>query len=524
MEVSSRITNQMVSSSASRRSPLLWVLPVSAVSAFTVWAITSSGQALRTWLLGGLLWLMALPLLVSLEAGLLAMMIFEPFRGLLRRAQYLVIDYAVSDPIHILTPIVTLFAAALILRTHGLNIFRKSPLAGAVSLLGLVFLLQILNPIQGGLFIGLTGALFMLVPLTWFYFGQEVQLRFMRTALRLIVFVGLIASLHGIYQTAFGYPAFEQYWLDNTEFYNSIAVGHVQRALASFSSAEEWGRYIEVGAIIAFGFGAAADNLRNKAGWFLAGGSLGAVLLLTGQRTAVFGFALGFAVLLMLGARNLRGATTRAVLLLLPVLLIVFLAKAPSEDEMWSKNENEKVGTLVSHTTRGTLNPAGEDSMQIRIENWTYLATKVIPARPLGAGLGAGTLSEMKFNTSSDLPPIDSFIIVLAIACGIPAALLFLWILGRGFWLSLRATRRAPEGTPEAVVARIVAALMPAIILNTFFGLTFTLYSVAPIAWLLLGWISAQELRARNEEQTLVSGELRRPQTAVYDTLVGARI
>ena len=481
-----------------RRSPLLWVLPVTAVSVFTVWAITSGGQALRTWLLGALLWLMALPLLVSLEAGLLAMMIFEPLRGLLRRAQYLVVDYTATDPIHVLTPLVTLLALALVLKTHGSGIFRKSPLAGAISLLGLIYFVQIFNPLQGGMFIGLTGALFMFVPLTWFYFGQEVKLKFLNVALRLIVFVGLIASLYGIYQLVFGYPAFEQYWLDNTEFYDSIAVGHVQRALATFSSAEEWGRYIEIGAIIAFGLGAAADRLLRRAGWFLAGTSLSAVLLLTGQRTAVFGFVLGFAVLLLLGARTLRSASARVLLLMLPILLIALLAKPPSEDEMWSKNENEKVGTLVSHTTRGMLNPAGEESMQARLENWTYIATNVLPSRPLGAGLGAGTLGEMKFNQSSDLPPIDSFIIVLAIACGIPAALLFLWILARAMWMSIRQARHATVATPEAAIARIVAALMPAIILNTFFGLTFTLYSVAPVAWLLIGWISAEELRARN--------------------------
>lgn len=481
---------------STRRSPLLWVLPVTAASVFTVWAITSGGQALRTWLLGALLWLMALPLLVSLEAGLLAMMIFEPLRGFLRRAQYLVVDYTATDPIHVLTPLVTLLALALVLKTHGPGIFRKSPLAGAISLLGLIYFVQIFNPLQGGLFIGLSGALFMFVPLTWFYFGQEVKLNFLTVALRLIVFVGLIASLYGIYQLVFGYPAFEQYWLDNTEFYNSIAVAHVQRALATFSSAEEWGRYIEIGAIIAFGFAAAATRPLRRVAWLLAGASLAAGLLLTGQRTAIFGFALGLAVLLLLGAQTLRGVAMRAIILLLPVLLVAFLAKAPSEDEMWSKGENEKVGTLVSHATRGTLNPAGEESMQARLETWTYVATNVLPSRPLGAGLGAGTLSETKFNQSSDMPPIDSFIIVLAIACGIPAALLFLWILARAMWMSMRAARRATVGTPEAAIARIVAALMPAIILNTFFGLTFTLYSVAPIAWLLIGWISAEELRA----------------------------
>jgi hypothetical protein len=33
------------------------------------------------------------------------------------------------------------------------------------------------------------------------------------------------------------------------------------------------------------------------------------------------------------------------------------------------------------------------------------------------------------------------------------------------------------------------------LILNSMFGNTFTLYSVAPVGWLLVGWISAATLR-----------------------------
>ena len=53
-----------------------------------MWAISSGGETLRSWMLAALLWVMTMPLLVRLEAHLIAMMLFEPFRGLLRRAQY----------------------------------------------------------------------------------------------------------------------------------------------------------------------------------------------------------------------------------------------------------------------------------------------------------------------------------------------------------------------------------------------------------------------------------------------------
>jgi O-antigen ligase/polysaccharide polymerase Wzy-like membrane protein len=484
-----------------RRSTLLWLIPVQAASLFTVWAITAGGQTLRAWILTGLLWLMTLPLFVSLESTLVAMMLFEPLRGLLRRAQYLIVDYAGEDPIHLLTPLVTLMAFAMLLRGQRLNMFRATPLAGSVSALGLIFALEIFNPLQGGLLIGLSGAMFLLVPMVWFYFGQSVSEKFVHTALRLVVLAGIVASLYGIYQMMFGYPAFEQYWIDNTDFYSSIAVAHVRRAVATFSSAEEWGRYTEIGAIVAFGLAAGAKRFSARIGWLICGSASLSAVLLSGQRTAVFGFMVGIATLVMLGATTWPRAIMRVGLLLLPVVLVAAFVSAPTDDEIWSKGDNETMSTLLSHTQRGTLKPAEEESLQIRLETWTHLVTQVIPYRPLGAGLGAGSLSELRFSTASDSPPIDNFFLVLAVACGIPGALLFIWILSRATWLSLRTARRAATIPRRANINRIVAALMPALILNSMFGLTFSIYSVAPVAWLLIGWISAESKRIPLEDE-----------------------
>jgi hypothetical protein len=478
---------------------LIWLAPVQAAIVFSVIAVTSGGQMLRTWLLAALVWLMALPLLVSLEAGLVAMAVFEPFRGLIRRAQYLFVDYGSQDPIHLLTPIVTLLAFALLIRSRRLEIFRATPLAGAVSLLGLIYLIEVFNPLQGGLFIGLSGALFMFVPLLWFYFGQSVNEEFVGKVLKLMVVLGLLTSLYGVYQLVHGYPAFEQYWLDNTDYYTSINVGNVQRALATFSSAEEWGRYAEFGAIAAFGFAAGARRLGMRLVWFVGGAALLCAVLLAGQRTAVFGLIFGVAALVLLGASSLPRALIRLGLLLLPIVLVVVFVSPPTDQEMWSKGENETISTLLSHTQRGTLKPADEESFQIRLENWTYLLTSVVPYRPLGAGLGAGSLGEVRFKQDFDTPPIDSFILVMAVSCGIPGALLFVWILGSATRFSLKMARRPATDQRSAITRRIVAALMPALVLNSIFGLTFTLYSVAPLVWLLIGWISAEAVSTRRE-------------------------
>jgi O-Antigen ligase len=473
----------------------LWTVVILPLAGVVAWAINAGTQALKGVILGGLAWAMAMPLFVSLEAGLIAMMMFEPLRGFLRRFQYIFLQYSETDTIHVVTPLVTLLAFGMLLQRRGLSIIRETPLAGFVSLLGLIYFLQIFNPLQGALTVGFAGALFMLIPVAWFYFGQAVKESFIETVFRLIVVLAIITSIYGLYQLAFGFPGFEQYWIDNTEFYQSIAVGNVKRALATFSSAEEWGRYVEIGALIAFGFGATAVIRSKRAGWFTCGVALTVVLLLTGQRTAMFGLMLGAVVLLLLGARTWRSAVVRFGFVLAPVLLVAFLANAPTSDDELKHNENERFQALLTHTARGTLRPTEEDSLQERFKNWTYLATDLIPYRPYGLGLGATTLGASRFESDVDLPPIDSYFMSSVITSGVLAGLLFLWILFRATSISWRAYRRAETGSPEARVWRIAASLMPVLILNSFFGNTFMLYSVAPIGWLLIGWISATSVR-----------------------------
>jgi hypothetical protein len=384
-----------------------------------------------------------------------------------------------------------LLAFALILQKHRLRLFYETPLAGLVSLLVAIHFLQIFNPLQGGLSVGLSGALFFLVPLAWFYFAQVLKPEFLVTAFRVVVVLAFLTSLYGLYQLAFGFPSFEQYWVDNTDLYSSISIGQVERALATFSSAEEWGRYVEFGALIAFGFGAETPDVARRAGWFSFGTLLSGLLMFTGQRTAIFGLIFGCIVLVLLGARTWRNAFGRLLFMLAPMVVVAFLANAPTADEIRSRDDDERAKALLSHTARGTLDPTKEESLNERVVTWTYLATDVIPFRPLGLGLGATTVAALRYSSGIDLPPIDSYFISMAITCGLPVMLLVIWILFRAAKISWRTYRGAEPGSTEAQLWRIAATLLPVLILNNIFGNTSTLYSVAPLGWLLVGWISA---------------------------------
>lgn len=493
-----------------RRSAFLWLVPTQAAALFAALGAATGENLLRFSLLGGMLSTMLVPLLVSLEAGLLAMMIFEPFRGFLRRAQYILVPYSQTEPIHLLVPIATLCAFLIVLFRHKLEIIRLTPLAGWTTALAAICFVQIFNPLQGGLFIGFTGALFYLVPMAWFYFGQTVKEDFVPKLLRVIVVLGLITSLYGVYQLVFGYPFFEKYWIDNTDLYSSIAVAKIQRALATFNNSEEWGRYIQIGCTIALGLGMSRAEGGKRFLWFGAAGLLFLMIAFTGQRTSIFGVILSGAILFLTDARTFGGVAARLMLMCAPVVLLLALSKPMSDDAGSDLDENDKVGTMLTHTTKGTVNPTGEGSLEARMDTWTQVITRDIPSNPFGSGLGSTTLAASRERV--DDVPIDNHFFSLALSAGVPAALLLFLILCRAALFCFRGWRRSEPGSKAENLWRIMLALTAAFILNNFFGTSFIIYSIAPIGWLLIGWISAtdkRELEAADEIEEFYDGAQR---------------
>jgi len=216
--------------------------------------------------------------------------------------------------------------------------------------------------------------------------------------------------------------------------------------------------------------------------------------------SAIIAFTVFLIALLILTARSVGRGLARAAVLLLPFVLLSVLVKPPAAEDMWTNDESEKVSTVLTHTSRGMFKPAEEASFQERMTNWAYLLTEVIPYRPLGTGIGSGSLAELRFSSDAEeLPPIDSSVLLHGITCGIPGMLLFIWVLSRSTWFAMKGARNEAQDDERLNIKRIVAALMCALVVNSVFGLTFTLYSIAPLVWLFMGWTSAETLKLRLE-------------------------
>lgn len=350
---------------------------------------------------------------------------------------------------------------------------------------------------------GFSGALFYLLPVLWFYFGQTAQAEFLPKMLKLTVVLGLITSFYGIYQMTFGYPFFEQYWIDNTDLYSSIAIYNAQRALATFSNAEEWGRYSLLGIIVAAGFGMSRSEGKKRVLWFAAAAVLCGMVALSGQRSSIFGVLVGLAILIFTSAKTLGGGALRVGLISVPLLLVLMVVKPPDDDFGYDLDEGDRMTAVLSHTAKGTVNPTGEGSLFARFRTWGNLMGE-IAVRPFGDGIGVTTLAAHRENTE-ETHAIDNYFFSLTKSAGIPALLLIVWILFRAFYFCWRGWRNSEPDSIQADLWRIAMALMSSHILNNFFGTSFVIYSVAPLGWLLIGWISATYGQMENEEETEIS-------------------
>ena len=214
-----------------------------------------------------------------------------------------------------------------------------------------------------------------------------------------MVVLGILTSLYGLYQLAFGFPSFEQYWIDNTEFYNSISVGNVKRALATYSSAEEWGRYIEIGG---------ADRF-----WFWRyGGKQSSPRRLVCVRRGTDRDVDAYRPThrdLWPDLRRVRPANAgseepgaaRLVGCCWPWrrwCSSLYLVQAPTNDDMLSHGSTTRWEPCFHIQLEEPCDPAKEESLQERLKNWTFLFTELIPYRPLGIGIGGTSVGAWRFN------------------------------------------------------------------------------------------------------------------------------
>ncbi len=428
---------------------------------------------------------------LRIERGVVALMIFLPFMGFLRRSIYVFNPWVEFDPILIVSDVVVIFMFSylLIFRREALfNAFRKSRLVRYATFLLLVFSFQIFNPLQGNVLAGLAGAKFYLIPLLWFYFGL---LSDGKTVVRLFyafAAVAIVVGIYGIFQAHVGFQGFEEYWTRSVHFGSLSIRGHI-RPFSTFNSPEEFSRYLQISSLVLLALFWRKKSLLHLAATLTVLYSL----LLVAFRSSLFGFILSLLAFLGLSTSGKKWRWHRPVVM--AILGILVLANFSLPDlEM---TEGPGVNDFLEHSMAGVRDPTRNPTLRFRLELWKHLLTRVIIRNPLGYGLGVGSLPSPRFG--GPVEATESSLFSVFVGSGVAGGVLLLLVL---FQFFTQAMRLYSEGT-NPFVHRLIIALGAGLALTLLFGQNLTLYTVAPFFWFLIGRVAGEHTILKSETEVL---------------------
>ena len=180
----------------------------------------------------------------------MALLTYAFFNGEIRRIINSLFGWPAIDPMLLLMPAVaTIFGMSVLLRDKV-----DTPISRLVLILIGLMGLEIFNPLQGGLKVGLAGAFFYIPPLMFFWLGRRYATPAFieRLLYKLVLPIAVLAAIAGSMQTFIGFAPWEQAWIDHvSSSYAALNVGGYIRPFAFFTSSAGYGTVLCIGSAIA---------------------------------------------------------------------------------------------------------------------------------------------------------------------------------------------------------------------------------------------------------------------------------
>ena len=391
--------------------------------------------------------------------------------------------YPLTDPLLLVAP-----AAALLLLGHALlrrRRARRTALAWLVLALMTLMVIEMFNPAQGGLQVGIAGALFYLAPLLWFWIARAFASReFAAQFTWLVIAVSTAAMLLGLYQTYFGLLPFEQRWVEQIGYQALYISDEVIRALGFFNSSAEYQRYLVIGAVSVF------------AVWLVSRSTV--IVLLPIFLTTIFlSAARGPVVMVLLAMAFVWAIAGRSAVTWLPrlalaagiaagclIVVLLFLQTRALEG---------RVAPLVDRQVGGLLNPTNQEKStatgHVQMLTAGLLAGFTTPA---GVGLGATTEAASKYGSRNLSSEVD--LSNLMISVGLLGGILYVAIVATVLFKAIRWWRIARTPYALAIAGSLFGTLSGWLIGGE--------YSAAALVWFQIGLmdrLSADAVAARRE-------------------------
>jgi len=256
-------------------------------------------------------------------------------------------------------------------------------LSKLVAVLLGIMILQIANPIQGGPVVGIAAALFIIVPLLWFYIGQRYgSASVLRSVLSATIVIAVLGALYGLNQTWFGYNDAEKAWI--------VASGYdtPERVVSFFTSFPEYAHFLGIGCAMTW-----AAFLRGYRMALLPCLFLFAMVCLSSSRGLLLGTLSTCIALLAVQGPSVRSWIPRAAL----ALVVGAMGLIWGLQEIQQTEFDPQANKLLHHQTQ-LLNP----ERSTLAAHLTMIAGGIVAGfeNPLGRGLGGTTNASSRIGES----------------------------------------------------------------------------------------------------------------------------
>jgi hypothetical protein len=395
--------------------------------------------------------------------------------GYLRRLFMSYFVFTPLDPLVLVGFVIMLgyFISAILRR----QFVSDNRLGKAVIALGVVLFLQMFNPLQGSIIVGVYGGLIFFGLFGAYQLGRTTgDNNTIGRVSKTLIMIALLAGLYGMYQTFFGLSTIEKEWIFRQKLEG--ALGGI-RVFSFFCSFSEYVQVLTVGCVICF-----AKILKGSRSLVPIWLFMLACIIASSSRTGVSMTAFTHVALWAIQGKDKRSWWPRLAVTLLVLPFVVLNGLSIAKES----SKNTALEKLVAHQEAGLSDPlndktsTGGDHLMLVANGFLSPFTK-----PLGTGTGSLTVAAGKFKGSEDASTAGSEgdISDMFITTGFMGGPLYVFIIGLTFWRLLEHWRRERQES-ILITFGVLLVLIGWWTANAH-------YAMPIVAWFLIGSVERRE-------------------------------
>ncbi len=421
-------------------------------------------------------------------AAMLIVLAYLFLLGDVRRFVNMYAGYPKLDPLLLAGPVFTFLIALPII----MSVRVSDPLSKVVLGLTAVMTAEIVNPRQGPLLVGFSGALFYLVPIFWFWIGRRYATEHLvrLVAYRVVLPLAVTAALLGFYQTYIGFLPWEDQWVKHALENGYVALGLGQGHIRSFGfsvNSAEFGTLLMLGSVSCL-----AATFAGKRAYALLLPLLVSAQVLASMRGLLLKTLLASVMMWAVRGPTVRSWVNRLVIgAILGFGVLAYSVKhASDETPVPASKSTTSANLATSHVTNGLAHPldpkystAGLHTMMV-FNGFVYGLKN-----PLGMGLGMVTLGANKFGTTDGTGTSEVDISDAFITMGFIGGPLLLFGVCMGFLEAGKFVLSGPRDLSFLLLGLFIGMLGAWIPLGQ--------YAVGPLMWFCVGFLSKRAAETR---------------------------